>query len=102
MALLWTLALSGIGSLAAWGIIRLVRARASIHESLEREGYTVLRVQRRIVRQGPFLWTTTSSQGVYRVRVRDRAGHHRTVWVRWGRRWLPRPDQLELRWEGEE
>ena len=96
------LALSGIGSLVAWGIVRLARARASIRESLEQDGCTVLRMQRQIFRQGPFLWTTTSSQVVYRILVRDRAGHDRTVWARWGRTWLPRPDQLELRWEGEE
>src|SRR5438045_1196894 len=100
--LLFIFALSGIGSLAAWGIIRLVRARVSIRQSLDHDGYTVLKMQRRIVRQRPFVWTTTSAQVVYRVLVRDRAGHDRTVWARWGRTWLPRSDQLELRWERDE
>src|SRR5690349_12927514 len=78
-----------IGSLLVWGVVRLVRARSSVRESLEREGYTVLRMQRRIVRQGRFLWTTARSQVVYRVLVRDRSGRDRTVWARWGRTWLP-------------
>jgi len=46
--------------------------------------------------QKPLFWTTTSAQVAYRVLVRDRGGHDRTVWARWGRTWLARSDQLEL------
>jgi hypothetical protein len=97
--LFWIFALTGIVSLTGWGISRLVRARASIRDSLERDGYTVLRMQRRILRQKPLFWTTTSAQVVYRVLVRDRDGRDRTVWARWGRTWLARSDQLELHWK---
>lgn len=90
-----------IASIVVLGVVRLVRSRSTVRQALEREGYTVTRMERRVIRQGPFLWTTTNSQVVYRVLVRDRTGHDRTVWARWGRTWLPRPDQLELRWEGE-
>jgi hypothetical protein len=91
--------MSGIGSLVAWGVIRLRKARASIRASLARDGCSIRRMERRIIRQGPFGPTTTRSQVVYRVLVRDRTGRNRTVWARWGRSWLPESDQLEVRWE---
>ena len=99
--LMWTVAALAIGAPVVCGIFRLRRSRAIVRQSLERDGYTVVRIQRRVIRQGPFLWTTSRAQTVYRVLVQDRGGHDRTVWARLGRSWLPRPDQLEFRWEGE-
>ena len=88
-----------IVAIAAWGVVRLRRGRAAIQAVLEREGYEVLQMERRIVRQGPFWWTTTPAQIVFRVLVLEPNGRQRTVWARWGRRWLPEPDTLELRWD---
>jgi len=80
-------------------LVRLRRANAAVRAALERDGYRVLRMHRRILRQGPLFWTTTRSQIVYRVLVRDAAGRQRELWARWGRTWLPKPDRLELRWD---
>ena len=94
------LAAVAVAALAVWGVVRVIRARSSIREQLQREGYMVLQMQRRLVGQGPFS-NTTRSQVAYRVIVRDRTGRDRTVWARWGRTWLAEPDRLEFRWEGD-
>jgi len=86
-------------ALIAWGMFRLGRSRGAIQAALERKGYEVLQMERRIVRQGMFWWTTTPAQIVFRVLVLEPNGRQRTVWARWGRRWLPEPDTLELRWD---
>jgi hypothetical protein len=88
-----------VAALVAWGIFRVRRARTAVRALLEREGYIVNRIERRLFRQGPLFWTTTRSQIVYRVIVSDTRGQHRTAWARWGRTWLPKPDTLELRWD---
>ena len=90
----------GVAALAFWGIIRVIRARSSIREQLRRDGYLVLRMQRRLFSHGPFP-ETTRSQIAYRVVVRDVSGRDSAVWARWGRTWLAEPDRLEFRWERE-
>jgi hypothetical protein len=86
-------------ALFVWGVLRLRRGRAAIQVALEQAGYEVVKMERRIVRQGPFLWTTSNSQIVYRVLVSERSGRQRTAWARWGRTWLPEPDKLDLKWD---
>ena len=88
-----------IVAILAWGVVRLRRGRAAICASLERAGYNVVSMEHRVIRQGPLFWTTTKSQVVYRVVVRDADGRHRHGWARWGRRWWLNPDTLELRWD---
>jgi len=88
-----------IFALYAWGLVRLRRARAAIRAELARSGYDIVDMQHRIVRLGPLFWTTTRSQVVYRIVVRDAAGRRRAGWTRWGRTWLLKPDTLELRWD---
>jgi len=63
-----------IVAIAAWGVVRLRRGRAAIQAALERKGYEVLQMERRIVRQGPFWWTTTPAQIVFRVLVLEPNG----------------------------
>jgi hypothetical protein len=91
--------LFAIGATSAWGIVRVRRARSAVRALLERDGYVVNRIERRVFRQGPLFWTTTRSQIVYRVIVSDTHGRHRAGWARWGRAWLPEPDTLELQWD---
>jgi hypothetical protein len=88
-----------VGAILVWGLRRIHHARAAVRGALEQAGYQVVRMQRRTLRQGPFWKTTTNSQVVFRVLVRETAGRQRTVWVRWGRRWLPEPDEIEMLWE---
>ena len=84
-----------------WGVIRLRQGRAAIRAVLERDGYSIVRMRRRLFRQGPLFWTTTPSQIVYRVLVRESGGRQRKVWTRWGRSWLPKRDTVDLRWDDE-
>ncbi len=88
-----------LGAIVAWGILRLRRGRAAIRTALQQQGCKVLEMKRRIIRLGPFSRTTTRSQIVYRVLVHQADGRQRTIWARWGRTWLPKPDQLELAWD---
>ena len=93
------LVIAPILALIGWGMFRLGRSRGEVQAALERNGYEVLQMERRIVRQGMFWWTTTPAQIVFRVLVLEPNGRQRTVWARWGRRWLPEPDTLELQWD---
>ena len=88
-----------IAVILAWGVVRLRRGRAAVLAAIEREGYEVVRIERRVLRQGPLFWTTTRSQSVYRVVARDVSGREHMGWARWGRTWLFTRDSLELRWE---
>lgn len=97
--LLIALAVSPILLLSALGVVRLRRGRSEVRAAIEREGYEIVRMERRMFRQGPLFWTTTNSQIVYHVVARNASGRERTVWARWGRTWLFTPDLLELRWE---
>ena|SRR5438094_1178848 len=82
-----------------WGIRRWRRSSVEVRSALERAGYDVVHMERRIFREGPFSWTTTRSQCVFRFIVHESTGRERTGWARWGRKWLPDPDQLELKWD---
>jgi hypothetical protein len=86
-------------ALVAWGLARVRRARTAVRAALDHGGYAVVRLEQRLFRSGPLFWTTTRSQIVYRVIVRDDRGRQRTGWARWGRTWLTKPDTLELRWD---
>lgn len=97
--LLLALICSPIAALYVWGIFRGRRARAEIRATLRADGFDLVALNRRMFRLGPLYRTTTRSQMVYRVIVRDAAGRQRTGWARWGRTWLPRPDVLEFRWD---
>jgi hypothetical protein len=49
--------------------------------------------------RGPFSWSTTDGQVVYRVVVRDGGGRTRTGYVRCGGRWSGMlSDNTEVRW----
>src|SRR5688572_27749354 len=48
----------------------------------EAAGYRVLRQEERALWRGPFTWTSSGHQRVYRVAVRDALGLERSGWVR--------------------
>jgi hypothetical protein len=50
--------------------------------------------------KGPFMWTSSKGQSVYRVTVRDRNGYTRSGWVRCGSWWLGLwSDSAQVRWD---
>jgi len=77
----------------------MVQAEKDVRARLGADGYEIVQMQQRWLRLGPLFWTTTRSQIVYRVIVRDANGQQRTGWARWGRRWLFGGDPLELVWD---
>ena len=88
-----------IAALVVWGLLRIRAGRAAIRTALEHDGYRIVTMRRSLFRQGPLFWSTTPSQIVYRVLVRESSGRQRTVWARWGRSWLPKPDVVDFKWE---
>jgi hypothetical protein len=65
-------------------------------------GYELLRREYRVLRRGPFFWTTSRGQTVYYVEIRDCQGHIRAGWVRCGSWWTGLlSDKVEAHWEDE-
>jgi len=64
------------------------------------EGYDLVRREYCALWRGPFFWTTSRNQTVYRVTVRLRGGSLRSGWVRCGSWWGGLlSDQVEVRWD---
>lgn len=76
------------------------RSQTLISRWAAEQGFEVLACQYRLMFRGPFSWSTSKGQTVYRVTVRDRAGRLRYGWVRCGS-WLLGllSDRVEVRWE---
>lgn len=91
--------LSPIAALWMWGVIRLRRAKRAIRDAVGVEGFDLIAMRQRWFRQGPFFWTSTRGQVIYRLTAQDASGRRRTGWARWGRTWLFRPDRLDLQWD---
>ena len=67
----------------------------------DENAFTILRKEYRNFLRGPFFWTTSKGQTVYRVTVRDKAGHIQEGWVRCGSWWLGLlSPQVDVRWDG--
>jgi hypothetical protein len=66
----------------------------------DENGLVILRREYRTFFRGPFFWTSSKGQTVYRVTVRDKAGHVLDGWVRCGSWWwgLLSP-RVEVRWD---
>lgn len=76
------------------------RSRSLLDLWAERNGFRILASEYRNMFRGPFFWTTSRGQTVYRVTVEDKAGHVRTGWVRCGGWWLGLwSDHVEARWD---
>ena len=78
------------------------RSNSVIENWAARNDYRLLEAQQSILSKGPFFWTTSDGQTVYRVTVEDSAGQTRRGWVRCGS-WLGGllSEQIEVRWDDE-
>jgi hypothetical protein len=75
------------------------RSRSLLERWAERNGYRILAAEYRQVVRGPFFWTSSKGQTVYRVTVQVTGGV-RTGWVRCGGWWLGLlSDHAEVRWD---
>ena len=94
----------GFGCLVAGGVLIWHFTRAhSLLESWAREnGYELLESSYRNVIKGPFFWTSSRGQVVYRITVRDARGRTRSGWLRCGGWWAGLfSDKTEVRWDSE-
>ena len=98
-------------SLFVFGLIALTilvyvwhfsRSSSLLEQWASDNGFELLRREYRVLRRGPFFWTTSRGQTVYYVEVRDRQGHIYSGWVRCGSWWMGLlSDKVEVRWENE-
>jgi hypothetical protein len=79
---------------------RFSRSRALLHEWADEHGFRLIDYEYRWLVRGPFFWTTSKSQTVYRVTVEDGRGSIRKGWVRCGT-WLAGlwSRQVDVRWD---
>jgi len=92
------LMLALLGALfAAWHYGR----SGSLLETWAREnGYLILSQENCWFFKGPYFWTSTRGQEVYRVTVRDREGRTRSGYVRCGGALLGMlSDHVDVRWD---
>lgn len=76
------------------------RSRSLLQKWADENGYRLLAKEYRTFRRGPFFWTSSKGQTVYRVSVEDKAGQVRSGWVRCGGWWLGLlTDHTEVRWD---
>lgn len=76
------------------------RSASLLQKWADENGYRLLNKEYRTFLRGPFFWTSSKGQTVYRVTVEDKAGHIRSGWVRCGGWWLGLlTDQTEVRWD---
>src|SRR5437762_2925342 len=78
------------------------RSRTLLERWAAENGYRILASEQRFLSGGPFFWTTSKGQTVYRVKVEDPAGRVRQGWVRCGS-WMfgLLSNKAEARWDDE-
>jgi hypothetical protein len=76
------------------------RSDALLQQWAQRNGYRLLDHRYCWVFKGPFFWTTSKGQTVYRVTVEDEQGRRRSGWVRCGGWFMGLiSDKVEARWD---
>jgi hypothetical protein len=77
-------------------------ARTLLNRWAQENGLEILHSKVVFADLGPFSWSTSKSQLVYFVLVRDREGSKRSAWVRCGRFWQGRKSHtIEIKWKDE-
>src|SRR5262249_46893070 len=77
------------------------RAGRLLDQWAARNGYRILEIERRRYRKGPFFFTSSNNQVVYRVTVQDAYGTTHRGWVRCGGYRLGSwSDEVAVQWDG--
>jgi hypothetical protein len=77
-----------------------LRSRSLLRRWANENGFQVL--DSKLSPSGPLSWTSSRSQTVYSVRVRDKNGRERRGWVRCGSFWAGVfSNKTEVRWEND-
>jgi hypothetical protein len=79
------------------------RSRRLLEKWAAENGFRIIESSYRNLVRGPFFWTTSKGQSVYRVTVEDATGQRRSGWVRCGS-WLLGlwSDSVQVRWDDEQ
>jgi hypothetical protein len=92
-----------LGVVVLFHVWYYVRAASLLQRWAEQKGHRLIRQEQRQPLRGPFFWTTSGHQAVYRVTVEDQQGDLRCGWVRLGSwLWGPFSDRVEVRWDDEQ
>ncbi len=76
------------------------RARNILEQWATRNGHHLIEAKYAFFFRGPFSWTTSQYQAVYRVLTQDATGHQRSGWVRCGSWWVGMlSDEAQVRWD---
>lgn len=78
------------------------RSRSLLEQWAHENGFRIVSSEHRNLVRGPFFWTTSKGQTVYRVTVEDATGRQRSGWVRcggWAMGLLS--DKVQVRWDDE-
>ena len=90
-----------VAAALAFEFWRQTRARALVEEWARENRFRLTECRRAWFWRGPFLWTTSRYQIVFRIAADDlRFGAPCRGWVRCGRWWTGRltPDSVDVRW----
>lgn len=78
------------------------RSRAMLERWATEQGLALVEARFCAFRRGPFFWTTSKGQTVYRVTIRTAAGAERSGWARCGSFWRGLwSEAVEVRWDDE-
>jgi hypothetical protein len=78
------------------------RSESLLAEWAKENSFEIISQQYIWFARGPFFWSTSRSQAIYRVTVQDSAGTQRSAWVRVGSYWWGVMEKkVEARWDDE-
>lgn len=93
-----------MGVALVFGVVSLawhfMRGRELVEEWARQHSYALEECQYRYLTRGPYLWASSKSQAVYRVKVRTPDGQVHWGWVRCGG-WIAGmfSNQVDVRWD---
>jgi hypothetical protein len=81
-------------------VLHFHRSRTVLERWAAENCFEILESDYRSLCRGPFFWTSSEEQTVYKVKVRDREGVGRSGWVRCGRWFVGLwSDRVEVKWD---
>ena len=87
-------------ALSAYAVGTYRHAAQILEQWAANNHYRIIESDRRYLRKGPFTWTSSQSQIIYRVTVQDPSGNIRHGWVRCGSFILGAwQNAVDVRWE---
>ena len=95
------------GVVAVLAVVSVVwhfsRSATLLQRWAQRNGLRIVSSEYRWLARGPFFWTTSKGQSVYRIRVQEPDGTIRAGWARCGS-WLAGllSDRVDVRWDAPE